>query len=457
MLFIGVASAPVAVAGQGRMPNILLIMADDLGFGDLGCYGNTVIHTPNLDKLATQGQLFTQFYAGSTVCAPSRASLFTGRHTGHTYIRGNGEVPLRPQDTTLASLLLAKGYTTAMVGKWGLGLPGNTGLPEQQGWQHFSGLLHHVESHYHRPDSAWKLINGKTEQIALPAGTYSNAWFTREAIRFLQHPKANPFFLYVAFTLPHAELVVPPSYLQAYLQPDGFSRFAPEAAHPPGNHYGPQPMPRAAYAAMVSQMDDYVGQLLHQLDSLGLAGNTLVIFTSDNGTHTEGGRTLTDAQNIHRSSGPLKGVKRDLYEGGIRIPLLLRWPAHAPAGGANHTLGAFWDLLPTLGHLAGVQHLPATDGVNLLPAFKGSKITKRPPLYWEFYEQGFKQAIRHGNYKLIRFFKNGIPAKVELYNLANDIGEQQNLASKKPTLVNKLTALMEKQRTPAENPLFQIK
>ncbi|MHC2990657.1 chloramphenicol resistance protein [Pontibacter sp. HJ8] len=439
-------------------PNIVFILADDMGYGDIAPYGQTSIRTPHLTKMAEQGRRYTQFYAGSTVCAPSRAALMTGQHTGHTYIRGNGEVPLRPTDTSLAKLLQQNGYRTGMVGKWGLGLEGTTGVPEKQGWDFFTGHLHHLEGHKQQADSLWRLANGKSTKVPVPAGSFVNDIFTEDALAFIEEQKSNPFFLYVSYTLPHAELKVQDKYLQPYLTDDGGSIFAPEVAQKPGQWYGPQPYPKAAYAAMVTALDDYVGQIMQKLKEQGLAENTLVIFTSDNGTHVEGGRTLADAMEAHQSSGPLRGVKRDLYEGGIRVPFIAYWDGKIKPGTTSHHIGAFWDILPTFTQLTGSKAPEAIDGVSFAADMLGKKEQKRhEALYWEFGEGGFKQAIRKGNWKAIRFYKNGQPLRTELYNLSTDIGEQNNLATANPEKVKELEQVMDKMRTPAENPQFQIK
>jgi len=445
------------VNAQRTRPNIILILADDMGYGDLGCYGQQLIKTPNIDRLAKEGTRFTNFYAGSTVCAPSRASLMTGQHSGHVSIRGNGEVPLSAADSILPQILKQKGYTNGMAGKWGLGLPGTTGVPEKKGWDFFAGHLHHVEGHYQKPDSAWQIVNGKSTKVKIPEGMYANEWFNQSALDFIQQNQKQPFFLYVSYTLPHAELVVPEKYLQQYLNANGTSKFSHEKAQPPGMHYGPQPYPKAAYAAMVTQMDDYIGNIIALLKKLKLEENTLVIFASDNGTHTEGGRTKKDAAEFFKSSGPLKGTKRDLYEGGIRIPFIASWKKHVPANTVSDYSGSFWDIVPTLTELTGTKP-PQVDGVSFLSTLMHKKkMQRKTPLYWEFYEGGFKQAVRKGNWKAIRFYKGTSAERTELYNLLKDIGEKKNLAAVYPAVVKEMEGLMDKERVPSANVLFQIK
>jgi arylsulfatase A-like enzyme len=456
VLFFGVAANQKNCIAQTKKPNIIFILADDLGYGDLGCYGSTKIKTPNIDALAKTGIQFTNFYAGSTVCAPSRATLLTGKHTGHATIRGNGEVPLDSTDSIIPQYLKTVGYTNGMVGKWGLGQATTTGAPEKKGWDFFSGLLHHVEGHYQHPDSAWQIINGRSTKIKIPHQQYSNAWFTAEAKRFIALQQKNPFFLYVAFTLPHAELVVPNEYIQPYLNVDGTSIFEPEVEHKPGQHYGPQTYPKAAYAAMVTQMDDYVGQLVKYLKEKKLADNTIIIFASDNGTHKEGGRNQADV-NFFKSSGILKGTKRDLYEGGIRVPFIVNWKKATSKGSQINDAGAFWDVLPTICNLAGVPTKLLTDGISILPSLTNRTQQQHEYLYWEFYENGYKQAVRKGNWKAIRFYKGTTPIRTELYNLAIDESESNNIAATQTETVAMLEAIMDKEHTKSNHPKFQIK
>ncbi|WP_140937049.1 arylsulfatase [Sphingobacterium lumbrici] len=447
----------ISVAQQ-QPPNIIFILADDLGYGDIGSFGQIKIKTPVLDELAIQGRRYTQFYAGSTVCAPSRASLMTGKHTGNNYIRGNGEVALRKEDVILPELLKQSGYTTGMVGKWGLGLAGTDGAPEKKGWDFFSGFLHHVEGHFQRKDSVWTYLNGSSTKVPLEKEGYVNEWFARQALNFMDANRDNPFFLYVSFTLPHAELTVQQRYLDQYLDVNGNSIFLPEKAQPSGLHYGPQSFPKAAYAAMVTSLDDYTGWILNKLDELGIAENTLVIFTSDNGTHQEGGRTLADATDIFRSSGPLRGIKRDLYEGGIRIPFIARWPKEITAGTTSNHIGAFWDIVPTFTALAGGNAPADIDGISFAADLTGEKKQQEhETLYWEFNEGGFKQALRMGNWKAIRFYKDKEILRTELYDLNKDIGETKDLANDFPDQVKKMEDLMDKQHTTSEHPLFRIK
>ncbi len=447
---------------KNRPPNIIYILADDLGYGDLGCYGQTKIKTPNIDQLAVRGKKFTSFYAGSTVCAPSRAALMTGLHTGHVSVRGNGEFPLPKEEKILPEYLKEKGYVNGMMGKWGLGLPSTSGSPEQRGWDYFSGHVHHVEGHYQHPDSAWQIQGNQLNKIRIPGGQYANEWFTNEALNFIRNEKDRPFFLYLSFTLPHAELVVPDAFLQPYLNAAGESLFAPETAHAPGQHYGPQRFPKAAYAAMITQMDTYVGNVVNEVSKLGLTDNTIIIFTSDNGTHQEGGRKRSDAMDYFKSSGPLNGIKRDLYEGGIRVPFIVQWPGVIEAGTSTDLPAANWDIVSTFCSLAGIQ-VPDTDGISLAPVWLNKarqsllKKMQNRPFYWEFYEQGYKQAVRKGNWKAIRYYQGVHPVRTELYNLETDPGENHDVSSTHQDLVKEMETQLEKLRKPSDNPAFQIK
>ena len=454
LLLIGMGCASNKNKSSLEKPNIVYIMADDLGIGDLGIYGQQIISTPNIDKLASQGMLFTNFYAGSTVCAPSRAALLTGQHTGSTHVRGNGEFPLAPSKKILPELLKPKGYTNAMFGKWGLGLAGSSGSPETRGWDEFLGHLHHVDAHFQKPDSLDVLYDGVLSRVALKDSAYGNEIFTQAAIDFIsEQPKENPFFLYLSFTIPHAELIVPDQYLNVHLDEHGKSKYAPEKAHPQGRHYGGQAYPKAAYAALVESLDAYVGQVMETIKENGMEDNTLVIFTSDNGTHTEGGRSMEDVD-FFQSSGIYKGVKRDLYSGGIKTPFIVKWPQKIAPGTQSDHIGAFWDVYPTFADITNTSVAgESIDGISLLPTLSGEKEqASHEYLYWEFHEFGGKQALLKDEWKIIRLGVNENPeAPVALYNLDKDPSEEHDLADELPQKAEELRALMDGVRSDNEN------
>ncbi len=438
---------------QTSKPNFIIILTDDLGYGDLGCFGSPVIKTPHLDRLATEGVRLTQFYSGSTVCAPSRCALLTGKHTGHAYIRGNGEIGLRTEDTTLQELLKNGGYRTALFGKWGLGEVNTEGSPERKGWDDFFGFLHHVEGHFQAPGLGWRSTPDAPTptRLGVRFGGYACDKFTENAISWLKKQDANqPFFMELALTVPHAELYADKEAMKRYQDANGKSIFDEKPYE--GSHYGGQTQPKAAYAAMVSKADDYVGQIIETLKAQGLDKNTLVFFSSDNGTHIEGGRTLEDVKEM-KSSGILRGVKRDLYEGGIRVPTIV-WGLDLPKGVVREGQGAFWDILPTFLDLAkSNKKEPAFDGISLYNHWKtGAELPFRP-LYWEFWEGGFSQAVRYGDWKYIVLqTKNG--EKIALYNLKTDVGEAKDIAAEQPKQVEIMKRFMAQMHTKSESPLF---
>lgn len=431
-----------------KKPNIIFILADDLGYGDIGCYGQTKIKTPYLDRMADEGMKFTQFYAGSTVCAPSRCSLMTGLHTGHCEIRGNkelkpeGQLPISAETVTVAELLNKSGYTTGAIGKWGLGGPGTEGVPEKQGFDLFFGYNCQREAHFYFPEHLWKnekkiiIEENKNGKKAV----YSQDLITAEALEFIQAHYLEPFFLFLPFTLPHAELAVPEKDLMEYAD-----RF-PETPYP-GAHYGPQEKPRAAFAAMVSRLDRDIGKIFDLLKKLNIDNNTIVLFSSDNGPHKEGGHDPY----YFESSGPFRGIKRDLYEGGIRVPLIARWPDHIQAGSINKHIGAFWDFLPTACEIAGIPAPNNIDGISFLPALIGEKQPDHQYLYWEFHEQDGKQAVLMGKWKGIRLnVFNNPDGPIELYDLSQDTKEQNDLSQDYPKIVRKIEQIMKQARTESD-------
>lgn len=462
----GQSQSPSRQSRSGQPPNIIYIMADDLGYGDLGCYriggpGQTVVKTPNLDRMARQGTRFTRFYAGSTVCAPSRCALMTGKHTGHAYVRGNGEIPLRATDTTVAERLKANGYKTGMFGKWGLGLENNSGAPQLQGWDEFTGYLHHRHAHNYHTDSLWQVRNGQLSPLRLDRSQYTHDVIMAGAMSFLQDRKSDrqPFFLYVPVTLVHAELATTAADQQAYLTANGQSQFSETPfVNSSGRGYSSQPNPRATFAAMLSRLDRDVGKILDLLSQSGMDKNTYVFFTSDNGPHKEGGAD----PDFFNSNGPLRGIKRDMYEGGIRVPMLAWAPGRVPTNTVSDAIWANWDITPTVCELTGAARPTNIDGLTMARLLgKASSAASRNAgpsadryLFWQFDEGELRQAVLQGNWKLIRLKKAGQPERLELYDLGNDVGEQANLAGANPQKLAALLTLMKQAQTPSEHPLF---
>lgn len=451
---------------EKRPPNIIYIMADDLGYGDLGVYGQVKFTTPNIDRLAKEGMLFTQHYSGTTVCAPSRSVLMTGLHTGHTPVRGNrgvngGQFPLPAETLTVAKLLQQTGYATGAFGKWGLGYPGSTGDPQNQGFDEFFGYNSQTIAHNYYP----RELNSNEEIIALPEnagadqGLYAPNLIHEKTLEFLDRHAGQPFFLYIPSVIPHAELFAPEEYMQRFMKTESLestlgqvSAFEPETPyegiddpeHPryKVGGYGSQAHPHAAFAAMVTLLDDQVGEILAKLDELGIADNTLIMFTSDNGPHREGGAD----PDFFNSNGPFQGYKRDLYEGGIRMPMLVRWPDKITAGSISDHISAFWDVLPTLAEVAEVDIPENIDGISFLPALLGKEQPKHNYLYWEFHEQGGKQAIRKGDWKAIRLNVLRDSSELLLFDISQDPEERNNLADQNPEVVQEMLDLMKNSR-----------
>lgn len=450
-----------ALALGACLPNIVFIIADDLGYGDVGVYGQRKIRTPRLDRMAGEGTRFTQFYAGSPVCAPSRSALFTGQHTGRTPIRSNPsqvtpakrlargvDWPITDSVVTLAEVLRARGYATGGFGKWGLGYPGSTGDPLKQGFEHFFGYLSHIDAHSHYPPFLWD--DGRKRPLPGNANgghaTYAEDVIATEALAFIERNRSQPFFLYLPFAAPHAELRAPKDAYAPYVDGSGRSIF-PEQPFKRAN-YAAQPMPRATYAAMITRMDRDVGRVLDKLRELGLDTNTIVFFTSDNGPSIEGGIDPV----FFNSSGPLRGRKRDVYEGGIRVPMIAWGPGRVPVGRTSDRVWAMWDVMPTLAELVGARAPTDIDGLAMAQAVIGRGAPRDHEfLYWEFHEQGGKQAVRRGNWKAVRLNVARAPnAPLELYDLATDLAERRNVASAHPRLVRELAALMGREHTASE-------
>ncbi|MFN3379835.1 MAG: arylsulfatase [Runella zeae] len=438
---------------NAAQPNIVLIVADDLGYGDVGFNGQKLIKTPNLDRLAAQGMRFNQFYAGTTVCAPSRSALMTGQHTGHTYIRGNkemipeGQQPLAASETTIAEVLKKAGYTTAAFGKWGLGPVGSEGDPLKQGFDYFYGYNCQKLAHRYYPAHLWenekKIVLTENQNLQV-AKTFAPDLIQQQTLTFIdkQNDK-QPFFLFLPYILPHAELLVPDDPLLEYYKgkfPEKPFKGADYGVDAKDGGYTSQPYPHATFAAMVARLDKYVGEVMDKLKAKGLDKNTIIIFSSDNGPHVEGGADPV----FFNSGGGLRGVKRDLYEGGIRVPFVVSWPGIIKPNTQSDFVGAFWDLVPTLAELAHTKVISPTDGLSFAATLTGKgKQKQHEYLYWEFHEGGGKQAVRQGNWKAVKLNVNRPESsKIELYDLTKDSSEQVDLSKQFPDKVAKMEALM---------------
>ncbi|WP_421918887.1 arylsulfatase [Marinifilum sp.] len=443
-------------------PNIIYILADDLGYGDLSCYGQKNFSTPNIDKMASEGMMFTQHYAGSTVCAPSRSCLMTGLHTGHTPIRGNmewepeGQIPMPNEIITLPKILKNTAYVTGAFGKWGLGYPGSEGDPNQQGFDEFYGYNCQRLAHNYYPNHIWhnqgKVILEGNQGNEM--NVYAPELIHKEALKFIEKNKDKPFFMFYPNVIPHAELLIPEEKLKEFR-----GAFLPEKVYngaKPGDKrfregaYGYQEESHAAFAAMVKLLDQQVGDILNKLKELGLDKNTIVVFTSDNGPHQEGGAD----PDYFDSNGIYRGYKRDLYEGGILEPMIAWWPEKIKSGTKTNHVSAFWDVLPTFAEIVGADVPNEIDGISFLPTLLGNENQKQhESLYWEFHERGGRQAVRKGDWKLVRYnvFK---PERTttELYDLSVDPMENNNLAKEYPNVVHDLMEIMNQIRK--ESDLF---
>lgn len=460
----GCNSGPKQPEGSvNHQPNIIYIVADDLGYGDLSCYGQEHFETPNIDRLAREGIKFTSHYAGSTVCAPSRSALMTGLHTGHTHIRGNkewqpeGQWPLPDSAFTLAEMLKDAGYTTGAFGKWGLGFVGTSGDPNTQGFDRFFGYNCQRLAHNYYPDHLWDNDDKIVLEGNLNRGTahYGPMEIHEEALQFIREQNGQPFFMFYPSVIPHAELVAPEPYMAKYR-----GKFLPEKRYEgvdDGDNYrlgpyGSQEECHAAFAAMVTLLDEQVGEIVDLVDSLGLAENTLIIFTSDNGPHVEGGGD----PDYFDSNGPFTGYKRDLYEGGIRVPMLARWQGRITSGTETDHVSAFWDVMPTLADILNIELGRKIDGISFLPVLEGrTDQRKHEYLYWEFHERGGRQALRKDDWKIVRYDIEKDPSgDLQLFNLKNDPSESQNLAAGHPEKLKELAGLMEKARV--TNDIFRF-
>ena len=436
-----------------KKTNIILIMVDDAGYGDFGCYGQKLFTTPNIDRMAASGMLFTQHYSGSTVCAPTRCSIMNGVHTGHAFVRGNrevqpeGQAPIPSDMITIPKLLRKAGYVTGMFGKWGLGAPKSSGDPMNQGWDEFFGYNCQRQAHTFYPKHLWH----NSEKVMLNGKTYSHDLIQEKALQFIRDNEKKSFFAYLPLTIPHAAMQCPEEDVAP------FRKKFPQFENKIGkySHGSIIRNPVAAFAGMMTRMDRGIGQILDLLNELDIAENTLVLFTSDNGPHYEGGHQ----PEFFNSNGPLKGHKRDLYEGGIRVPLIAYWPGKIKSGSVSNHICAHWDLMPTFCELAKISEPNHTDGISYIPALTGKKQKKHAYLYWEFHSYGNAQAIRMGDWKGIRLkVKNDPNAPIQLFDLKKDIGETNNIAANHPDIIRRFTKLFKTAHTPSERfPLFTNK
>jgi arylsulfatase A len=408
--------APIDSSAADK-PNVIFILADDLGYGDLGSFGQAKIKTPNLDRMAAEGMRFTQAYAGTTVCAPSRCALITGQHTGHCAIRGNkgiepeGQEPMPADTFTIAHLMKRAGYSTGVIGKWGLGFPGSASTPEKMGFDYFFGYNCQTKAHNYFPEYLWR----NADKVPLDGKTYSHDLMAEDSLEFVRRNKDHPFFLYLPFTIPHGKFQVPAQ--------------APYA----GEDW---PEQWKNIAAMITRMDKDIGHLFALLKELKLDEKTLVFFASDNGAGYQ--------PKFFQSSGLLRGMKRDMYEGGLRSPSLARWPGRIKPGVVSEQVWAFWDLMPTLAAVTGQDAPPKIDGVSILPTLVEGKPVDRPPLYFEFHERGFGQAVRMGDWKAVRL---GPKLPIELYDMKVDAAEQHNVAAENPEVVKRFEDYLKTART----------
>jgi arylsulfatase len=479
-----------------RKPNIIYILADDLGYGDLSCYGQQIIETPNIDQMASEGMRFTQHYSGAPVCAPARCMLLTGKHSGHAFVRGNdewrdrgdvwnfeamfkdpkleGQRPLPSEEVTIAELLKEGGYTTGCVGKWGLGAPETEGLPNRQGFDFFYGYNCQRQAHTFYPLHLWKneervLLNNKmvAPNTGLAEGAdpndpvsytdfrlndYSAELMHKEALDFIKVNKDHSFFLYYASPIPHVPLQAPQKWVDYYRE-----KIGPEDPYVGDKGYFPCQYPRATYAAMISYLDEQVGDIIKQLKAMDLDENTLIVFSSDNGpTYTGGADTefFNSARPFKTTYGWGKGF---VNEGGIRVPMIAKWPGHIQANSASDLISCFIDILPTFCDVAGIETPGNIDGLTFLPTLLGQNTqVAHEYLYWEFPEYDGQQAVRIDNYKAIRKDIQKGNLDVELYDLSKDIQEQHNIASEHPEIMEKIKSIMIKEHTPASTERFKM-
>ncbi|MBT5186253.1 MAG: arylsulfatase, partial [Kordiimonadaceae bacterium] len=456
---------PMEQIEPDKKPNVIYIFADDLGYGEIGAFGQKLIKTPTLDQMAADGMIFTNHYSGSPVCAPSRSTLLEGKHTGHSQIRDNfelggyldeeerGQLPLKAGTVTIGTLMQDAGYKTAAIGKWGLGFNGSEGAPNKQGFDLFYGYLDQKQAHNYYPTHLWKNTeraplnneyfsahqafegdpNNAADYDKYKGSDYAVDHMTAEAKNFINENKDDPFFLYLAYNIPHVALQVPDERLEEY----DFE----ETPYLGDNMYVPHQKPRAAYAAMITLMDDHIGQILAQLDDLNLTDDTLIMFTSDNGpTYVSG----VDVELFNSTDG-LRGLKGDVYEGGIRVPMIAKWPGNIKPGTSTDHISAIWDVLPTLGSIVGEDTPDDIDGVSFLPTLLGEENqVEHEALYWEYHDSRWagSQAARLGKWKAVRLGgHNDANAPIELYNLDIDRAESNDVAADNPDVIARVQAV----------------
>jgi len=437
LLFILSIYSTASQIDKTRPPNLIYIMADDLGYGDLGCFGQKTIKTPNLDKMASEGIRFTSYYAGNTVCRPSRLSLWTGKHMGHTPISSNANYHFKPSDITVSELLKSRGYATGGVGKWAMGGIGTTGHPNKNGFDFWFGYLDQGQAHNYYPNHLWKntekiilkgnVLTGEVKdrgRVSKKRTTYSHDLLTTQAMKFIRNHKDTPFLLHVHWTIPHANNEGGRATGNGMEVPD-YGLYAKEK----------WPNTKKGAAAMITRMDKDVGEIIKLLKELDIQNETMIFFTSDNGPHSEGGHK----HETFNANGPLRGYKRDLYEGGIRVPGIAYWPNKIKSGTVSDQPLAFWDWLPTACELAGITPPAKLDGLSFAPTLLGKSDQQEmhPYLFWKY---GNKTAIRKQEWKAVRNAQN---KGMELYNLNTDIGETKNLSAQYPDKIRELEKLME--------------
>jgi arylsulfatase A len=451
----------LASCAPKEKPNIIFIMADDLGWKELGCYGQTKIRTPHIDRMASEGMRFTQYYCGSAVCAPSRCNLLTGKHGGHAYIRNNhairgddpneftGQLPIPASEVTIAETLKARGYATGCFGKWGLGAPGSTGDPLDQGFDRFYGYncqrhAHNLYPRYLVDQRKKNMLEGNTR--GLTGKHYAPQRIADEMLAFIRQRGDGPFFVYYATVLPHLALQAPEEEIAAYRGQWAEKPYT-------GKSYLPHPTPKSCYAAMITFLDKQVGRLFALLEELGLDENTVVFFTSDNGTTHLKQVDYT----FFESVGPLRGLKGSLYEGGIRMPMIVRWPGRIAPGTVSEHVAAHYDVPATLMDVAGSRFAPEADGISFLPTLLGREQRPHEYLFWDFAGYGGQIAVRVGNWKGIkRDLRKNPNAPLELYNLEEDIGETTNVADNHPKMAARLERIMREGRTTPQFEAFRF-